>query len=381
MKKIFPSFRAKTAALALALLALPLAAPAQANSLVDTDGDKIPDVWETRGYDANGDGRIDIDFPAMGANPYRKDVFVEMDWMPRADGGIELAPVEDLDRIVDIFANYPIRNPDGSTGISLHLDAGNARGQKYNLGGGNQVPYSRLTNALNGLQYIKDSGNFDPARRGIFHYMIWADLYSNGSSSGIARYPGMDFLVTVGQTNYGRASSDIRVGTFIHEFGHNLGLAHGGEDNYNYKPNYLSIMNYAYQFTGVPKQSGPNYFGYSNRQGMTIDENALRETAGLGPASAGYSYSNERFSIYRAVAHKNLDFNRNGVADAAPLRMDVNNDSRLSVLTAPNDLENLRFQSHVYSSAGLGLRSAEEESVDSPNELTAEDARALKLIP
>ena len=43
---------------------------------------------------------------------------------------------------------------------------------------------------------------------------------------------------------------------FIHELGHNLGLKHGGTDNLNYKPNYLSVMNYFFQFGGVLRSGG-----------------------------------------------------------------------------------------------------------------------------
>jgi hypothetical protein len=47
----------------------------------DTDGDSLPDAWETNGYDANGDGVVDVDLPAMGADPQKKDLFVEMGYM------------------------------------------------------------------------------------------------------------------------------------------------------------------------------------------------------------------------------------------------------------------------------------------------------------
>ena len=45
-------------------------------------------------------------------------------------------------------------------------------------------------------------------------------------------------------TNHAVGSTDEQVGTFMHEFGHNLGLGHGGEpaDVKNCEPNYLSIM-------------------------------------------------------------------------------------------------------------------------------------------
>ena len=41
--------------------------------------DGLTDVDELA--DANGDGVVDVDLPAMGADPYRRDLFVELDWM------------------------------------------------------------------------------------------------------------------------------------------------------------------------------------------------------------------------------------------------------------------------------------------------------------
>ena len=38
----------------------------------------------------------------------------------------------------------------------------------------------------------------------------------------------------------------------MHEFGHTLGLGHGGSDGINDKPNYLSVMTYQYQFDHIP---------------------------------------------------------------------------------------------------------------------------------
>jgi len=38
-----------------------------------------------------------------------------------------------------------------------------------------------------------------------------------------------------------------QAGTLMHEFGHTLGLQHGGGDGVNDKPNYLGVMNYTFQ--------------------------------------------------------------------------------------------------------------------------------------
>ena len=75
----------KSARVTLASLAVlclgTIAAPAANAYSPDIDGDGIPNTWEMKGYDADGDGKIDVDFPAMGANPKHKDIFVEMDYM------------------------------------------------------------------------------------------------------------------------------------------------------------------------------------------------------------------------------------------------------------------------------------------------------------
>ena len=104
----------RTALASAALLMLgTVAAPAANAYNPDIDGDGIPNTWEMKGYDADGDGKIDVDFPGMGANPLKKDIFVEMDYMP----GL-LASEDELDRITESFAQLPVRNPNGTTGGS-----------------------------------------------------------------------------------------------------------------------------------------------------------------------------------------------------------------------------------------------------------------------
>ena len=61
----------RTALASAALLVLgTVAAPAANAYNPDIDGDGIPNTWEMKGYD--GDGKIDVDYPAMGANPLKK---------------------------------------------------------------------------------------------------------------------------------------------------------------------------------------------------------------------------------------------------------------------------------------------------------------------
>lgn len=98
----------------------------------DSDGDGLLDSWETAGLDVDGDGSIDIDLPAMGADPMHKDLFVELDYMP--DAGWSLfgsnrptqAVITEWKRA---FCAAPpntggVLNPDGRPGVNLWVDTG-----------------------------------------------------------------------------------------------------------------------------------------------------------------------------------------------------------------------------------------------------------------
>ena len=92
---------------------------------------------------------------------------------------------------------------------------------------------------------------------------------------------------------------DTQAATFMHEMGHTLALHHGGADDYNCKPNYLSIMNYLYQFNGagwvwkvptIPDLSirlrSNRPLDYSQPALPNLDKDALVEANGIG-APAG----------------------------------------------------------------------------------------------
>ena len=354
----------------------------------DIDGDGLSDNVEINGYDANGDGRPEVDYKKMGASPYHKDVFVEMDYMPG-----ELASEEELDRIVQSFADLNISNPDGRTGINLHLDAGSARSAKYNLGGGNQIPHQYVDDKLeSGWLNIKKE-HFDSARDSGFHYMFWGDYYGNTDSSGLGfwRYPG--FMVTVGKTYWNNNKgnmSDIRVGTFIHELGHNLNLQHGGADDVNRKPQYYSVMNYRYQLTGVPRTDGTRYFGYLQQDMPTLNEFSMDERVGLGSQGHGYLYrymadenkplKDKNGKDVTQPADRPIDFNQNGTIDQKPVQVDLNYDKQGTLLTATSDLKTLKlfpFTERLKGGMGGGPDSIPEQE---ENPATAEYARELDLI-
>lgn len=362
---------------AAALFAAPAnAAPA---ALVDTDGDKLPDIWETQGYDANGDGVIDVDLPAMGANPNHKDLFVEMDYMQ----GLLPSSTVAFDRMVNVFATAPVSNPDGVNGIKLHLDAGTAGGSTYNLGGGNQVPYdSNLSPALSQTNAIKSS-NFNSKRAAVFYYMLWADDYDSSCSSGNAfALPNDTFIVTMGPRCGWTTTQDMQVGTFVHEFGHTLGLRHGGTDDGNYKPNYLSVMNYSFQFSGVPRTDGTSYFGYSNVNPGALNESSLNESNGLGSLAAGWKtkfYCAGSTTVTNTgPANQPIDWNCNGTASGT-VSTDINRTNSKSTLTASNNWAEIQFGGGAVGGAGSLAESVSPTVEHHEHELTKADWDKLKV--
>ncbi|HEX3012111.1 MAG TPA: hypothetical protein VHQ70_08805 [Syntrophomonadaceae bacterium] len=267
----------------------------------DSDEDGLPDRWETEGVTINGEF---IDLPAMGAKPDHKDIFVEVDWMSGRE------PQKGaLDIVRNAYKNAPVENLDGITGINLHIDEGKDKvmdsytGKLWgDLSKANQTPYVKNLGSFSSGNYNWDefdqikngvetySPNFDKSRKPIFHYCLFANDYSPNHSSGLSRdNPASDFIVSLGGWNGGKGGTALQqAGTFMHELGHNLGLRHGGVDHISYKPNYLSIMNYAFQTDGLRKLTGDGKtfaggnFDYSIFNDiLNLDTENLNENDGL----------------------------------------------------------------------------------------------------
>lgn len=263
---------------------------------VDTDGDGLCDRWEESGIDIDEDGTIDLDLPGLGADPQRKDLFVEVDRF-KGVNAFGLGPV------VSAFANAPVSNPDGSTGITLHVlideeiddVGGTAVGAtdvlflsdlstlKFNSATTNDDSTS-CSGGWFGTAADRASANCDAiikARRQVYRYSVYVEEYDDGggpAGGGIAELPGNDMIVAAASYNQKDQSA-----VFMHELGHTLGLRHGGGNHDNCKPNYLSIMNYNYAYD-VYAPARP--LDFSRHNTLTLDETVLDENAGVGgPAS------------------------------------------------------------------------------------------------
>jgi hypothetical protein len=345
---------------------------------VDLDGDTIPDYIETNGYDPGNYGILPvgwatIDLPAYGAHPLRRDLFLEIDCIVSdANGnGLLTDPVDHshcpsqnaIEMVVQAFANAPVANADGTTGIQLHVDVGTLYGDdvihqvpgvggaigtygdlrdsvfNFTLGGGDQIPelgneiidwdgaagnpgtsfytlkrtYFNQTRSLIGVLLKYDNL---PFREAFFRYGIFGHQTNNRQAvgdctRGWAETPGNDLMVTLGGSNvFGRSCTGVydangfptgddlqQAGTLMHEFGHNLGLGHGGGDAINNKWNYLSVMNYAFASCSImPAPNGnPLLPGGCDFSAVALpiptgvlDERSLDECVGLDGGIFGF---------------------------------------------------------------------------------------------
>ncbi|WP_428562138.1 MAG: hypothetical protein ACP59X_20615 [Solidesulfovibrio sp. DCME] len=345
----------------------------------DSDGDGLPDLWELRGYTVGG---AYVNLPALGASPWHKDVFVWMDYMV-TPGSVNLGPSQTvIDNIKAVFNNAPVTNPDGTTGIHIHPVLKN------------QVPYAETLGIKN--DYVQvwvdfdalKNNSFETAYAPSFRYMIWANTYNQGTSSGLARgIPATDFLVTLGGWQTVGGTDWQKQGTFIHELGHCLGLTHGGSDHINYKPNYLSVMNYSFQTWGLYRNGHwgddgyPLNFDYQRLNTPSLDKASLQEGLGLTGADDVSAYGTVYYYVsgdyyYNQIATNaagGIDWNHNGVIDTSPVSADINRSGGTTgTLTAQNNWPNINYSANGQIGPTAGEARRKATSQEMPEELRHE---------
>ena len=306
----------------------------------DSDGDGLPDCWEDGslwdgkpGIDFDGDGVrdlilcVNVDTNGSGvaateecAHKDRKDIFVEVDYMtgfkpnPLALSQPDVATAG-VTSVREAFKAAPV-----DTGIDIHFQV------EWKDALGNDVPVT-FTTLANTTASVADQLVFTPctgpasfakpapsiaadfdvikkanfgtvaeralpqaqkdktlgAKRLAFHYMLFAKNQvgtspgAGSSSSGCSEVGGDDTAITLG--SFAQTKEQIAA-TVMHELGHNLGLRHGGHDNVNCKPNYLSVMSYLRQFPGSPINN--RRLDYSRADLPDLNETSLDQVSPLG---------------------------------------------------------------------------------------------------
>jgi hypothetical protein len=310
-------------------------------ALLDSDCDRLADNWETSGY--NG-----LNLPAMGSDPKVKDIFLEIDYIghhkPRP--GV-------IEAVTTAFQNSGVSNgATNPTGIRLHVFVDENMGDPppasdfcTNLA---TFPWSNWF----GSPLERTNPTLMAAKRDTFHHAIFIHTQCLAeSSSGTSDSPGNQLVVSLGYSGppgwgtdplTGRTVGSIpeQAGTLMHELGHNLGLLHGGNVTVNCKPNYISVMNWAFQFPiyiGLPFNAFPDYTwafpDYSRWTSANLIENNLNENTGIGnppPLPAGVMTAiggGPVGSVIKTLipVGKPVDYNGNGSPTNSGVSRNLNN--------------------------------------------------------
>ena len=242
-------------------------------TLVDSDGDGLPDIWEEQGV-VLADG-TEIPLPDWGADPNRPDVFLQLNWMAseydtlgcdtsaarecaNANRTSYAPSTQSLDDLVDLFADH---------GIALRIDAGEHYTNIPNYSdvhGGETLEYRDFyfdPSKFEAFQLINTINNLGD-RANIFRPGVLGDRMRAGSNAtGLSLVGDNSFYVA---NPGGRANDEQVRNTILHEFGHTLGLRHWGAQQYvtdiaegsPMQAGYQSVMNYDRQF---------DYFNYSEK--------------------------------------------------------------------------------------------------------------------
>ncbi|PID43057.1 MAG: hypothetical protein CSB48_07090 [Proteobacteria bacterium] len=249
---------------------------------IDTDLDALPDAWETYGFCLDGDC---IDLKAEGALVGQRDLFLwidhmykgKFDWHGNWKVTIDYSPTEavignkerveacfkkglnennhyannsltmdcynTLGQNMDEFFDPLSDNSGGESlllafarrGIALHVDYG---GQKHRVDYSSVVTNAEIDNDL--VEYKRKAegrssssrgraDDFTTAKERVYRYMLSAESIDDGQFKGMMEYPiTMDANNSWGVvTGFDKSSVKIK-SLIMHEFGHSLGLTHGG---------------------------------------------------------------------------------------------------------------------------------------------------------
>ena len=389
----------------------------------DTDGDGIPDCWEVAQIDINSDGMADLDLRRFGVNPFRKDLFVEVDYLNSHK------PTKGaLQDVIKAFAEAPVENKVGNqvvkNGVKLHLSPDGALASEgldegivdvvdfltFQFNGkftahGNDFDDLKLGEPANPCGIDTTAGHFGSkqirqysncrgiieARKQIFRYALFGNIYNEGVerfpnggvgySSGRAEVGGNDFIVTLGRlSGQGDKRKKYESSTFMHELGHTLGLLHGGNDEVGCKPNYLSIMNYSLQ---TPNLAPRRPMTYSSHQLAELDESKLDETAPFqGPNGHWivFGYLNEEGEPdwWYEPTNRSVDWNLDSEGSPAAVTANINYIPKVGCdgsngplgetkLKSYNDWENLDYNFRDDDDFADGVRSIDDRTKELTN--------------
>jgi probable HAF family extracellular repeat protein len=289
----------------------------------DRDGDGLLDHWEINGipyYDELGRFRR-LHLP--GADPAHKDLYLEIDAME----GMFIQQ-DAVDMVVQAFADAPLANPDGTTGVRLHVlwDESDLQHRPLWNTGSDCWPddFNAYYDAHLGTVDERDANggtgeSFRNAKAKAYRYGIIADGAAPKDWGGCAMVPGDKFVLFLGQM----PGAVDQAAALMHEVGHTLGLHHGGNQSIQGKPNYPSIMNYTLAYR-APWSESFWRLDYAREGALllgNLNESSLDETRGIGASNSLYASFLMPYGINdttgRTIAFAALDGSPLDFGDAA----------------------------------------------------------------
>lgn len=239
----------------------PLAADTDADGLAD--GPEVDRGTDPTDVDTDGDGLEDgaeVHVDALSAaDPLRMDVFVEVDWMTG-----EKPSRAELSRVTEAYADAPVSNPDGSTGIDLHV--------VYS----NELPKEADTTSADLLEIMDAHMDFED--RG-YHYAVAIDTTPKADVGGftLAGHDNTPFAIkTDAKPGYYYPDGWIPH-VFMHELGHGLGIASSAYEGVDSEEipydTYSSAMNYNAPLEELQYNAGGPFDDWEH-----IEENLLTPT-------------------------------------------------------------------------------------------------------
>lgn len=252
-----------------------------------TSNDGLPDIWKS-GIIHPGD----LDLAALGCSIQHHDAIVEI--QPIANVSEPSVHVE-MERAIKYFASLPVKNPDGSTGIYLHV-----------------IYREPIPLAEKDLPWWTLGEKHHPANhRGVTHWLV---VYNGGGGQSSE------------MADRGSCGVSHLYATFLHEFGHQLGLDHTGHWGPSWCPTYPSLMNYAYNYQLGGKESE---IGYSDGRlsSVVLSEKHLSEKLPLEMSKIAFLAGPPYFYTLKPSEDGKstlIDWNRNGILGEENISADIN---------------------------------------------------------
>ncbi len=363
------------------------------------DGDGLPTATEINGIKVSNNGKL------IKTDPKTPDIFVQINWVKGVIGDTATQTTitkkilyDACDMVAKVFKEH---------GFNLHIDAGPeskdfVTGKLWSEYGSlaKELDYKPESFPLKNealADILKDiyEDEENKIRMPIFRQCVLLDQFKDDKgTTGLAHLNGAIFSVAMHAL--GDLSNDDCVrwlaGTIMHELGHTLGLRHGGTDDVNYKPNYLSVMNYAYQAywqlrtkNAAGEVSFKDYLNYSEYELPEMNKDSLYEKDaqniyfGMVPKklkmTLNLKYDKDRSIIWLWDENdRNIDWNRDGIISDSPIKGNIYTSENIKIIPpSTNDWNQIKILNSAVGGFGMTL----EEYLESVRKLSVVDEEEL----